>query len=331
MREKAHKIEQLQEQLRRYEELHTHLAQDEDSTEQQSSSPSILLPEKRGAAGGWSPTQQQPSTPGVPSEERFGVPFTNDSRFSRVQQHVCPAPTDQHLVNRPKTAKPQRMEFWLPGNSERTVTELVARAPNLPMEQYSASSPRNFPRLAAQQQMGFRQPINYQRTVAETSAPSLPIEQQLANSPRPVTLQQIEFWQPKNCQRTVRETPAPSLSMEDGIRSNGMLPQSPADLSATTYEDFAFDVAGSVNKSLQSTSLLHMAVAGNHVDTLKVLLQNERVMVDELDSDGFTPLQRAVMQGKSEIVQLLLEYCADTGPVRGGDLPLGAFGGFELL
>lgn len=51
-------------------------------------------------------------------------------------------------------------------------------------------------------------------------------------------------------------------------------------------------------------------------------------MVDEEDSGGFTPLQRAVMSGKTEIVKLLLEHSADTGHVRGGDQHLGTASGF---
>lgn len=246
MRERANKIEQLKEQLRTYEELRLHIAQDEDSTCQQSSSPSILPPNKRGV-GGWCPPQQA-TPPVAPSEERYNVSFPNDSQFSRVQQQVCPAPMDRQSANSPRPATRQRMECWAPTNSQRTVTEPL--------------------------------------------------------------------------------TPAPSLPMEGGIRSDGILPLSSADLSATTYEDFAFDMAELVNKSRQSTSLLHIAVAGNHIATIKVLLQDERVMVDDKDSDGFTPLQRAVMHGRSEIVKLLLEHSADMGPVRGGDLPLGAVGRF---
>ncbi|KAF2264419.1 hypothetical protein CC78DRAFT_463721 [Lojkania enalia] len=192
MRERANKIEELKEQLRTYEDLHLHIAQVEDSTSQQSSSPSILPPHKRGV-GGWCPPQQA-TPPAAPNKTRYNVSFPNEPQFSCVQQQVCPL-----------------------------------------------TSP---------------------------------------------------------------------------------------DLSVTTYENFAFDMAESVNKSRQSTSLLHIAVAGNHIDTAKVLLQDERIMIDDKDSDGFTPLQRAVMNGRSEIVKLLLEHSADTGPVRGGNLPLGAVSGF---
>jgi ankyrin repeat protein len=108
--------------------------------------------------------------------------------------------------------------------------------------------------------------------------------------------------------------------MEGGVRSDGILAQSTPDLSATTYENFPFDRAGPADKGRH---LLHLAVEGDHINTIKVLLQNQRVMVDEEDGDGFTPLQRAVMGGKTEIVKLLLEHNADPGPVRGGD---GGFG-----
>lgn len=237
MRERANKIEQLKKQISMYEELRLHIAQDEDSTYQQSSSPSTQPPHKPGFGGHQPP--QQASPPAAPSEERYHVSFPNNSQFSRVQQQDSPAAIEQQSANSPRPATQQRMECWAPTNSQRTVTE-------------------------------------------------------------PLTI-------------------APSLSME-GLSS--------ADLFTITYEDFAFDMAELANKSRQSTSLLHMAVAGNHIDTIKVLLQDKRVMIDDKDSDGFTPLQQAVMHGRSEIVKLLLEHSADTGPVRGGDLPLGAVGGF---
>ncbi|KAF7563655.1 hypothetical protein G7046_g479 [Stylonectria norvegica] len=164
--------------------------------------------------------------------------------------------------------------------------------------------------------------------VQQQSYPA-PVEQQTANSPRPGSRQRMD-WAPSSSQRTVTEapTPGPTHPMEGGTKSDGIMPLSSADLSTTGYEDFDFDLAELVNKGQQSTSLLHMAVAGNHIDTIKVLLQDERVMIDDKDSDGFTPLQRAVMHGRSEIVKLLLEHSANTGPVRGGDLTLRAVSGF---
>lgn len=237
MRERANKIEQLQKQLRMYEELHLHIDQDEDSTYQQSSSLSILPPNKRGV-GDWSPPPQA-TPPEAPSKEGYHASFPNASQFSRVQRQVCPAPMEQQSANSPRPATRQRMECWAPTDGQRAVTEPL--------------------------------------------------------------------------------TPAPILPMEGGIKPDGIRLLNSPDVSATTYEDFAFDMAGLVNKSVQSASLLHIAVAGNHIDTVKVLLQDERVMIDEEDSDGFTPLQRAVMHGRSEIVKLLLEHSANTGPVRGGD------------
>ncbi|KAL6890034.1 hypothetical protein GGI43DRAFT_416220 [Trichoderma evansii] len=135
------------------------------------------------------------------------------------------------------------------------------------------------------------------------------VEQQPPNNQRLATRQQAESWVSTNSQRIVVEsqTPAPSVSMEDGIKPDDILPLSPIDISALS-DDFTFDTTKLANKSQQLTSLLHMAVAGNHIDTIKVLLQDERIIIDEKDSDGFTPLQRAVMHGRSEIVKLLLDY-----------------------
>ncbi|OAP62563.1 hypothetical protein AYL99_01790 [Fonsecaea erecta] len=57
--------------------------------------------------------------------------------------------------------------------------------------------------------------------------------------------------------------------------------------------------------------LLHMAVAGNHSDVISVLLQDAEISVNEKDNAGFTPLQLAVMLGRTQIVSQLLEYGAD--------------------
>lgn len=135
------------------------------------------------------------------------------------------------------------------------------------------------------------------------------VEQQSPNNQRLATRQQTESWVPTNSQRIVVEpqTPAPSVSMEEGLTPDDILPLTPIDMSALS-QDFTFGATKLPNKSQQLTSLLHMAVAGNHIDTIKVLLQDERIIIDEKDSDGFTPLQRAVMHGKSEIVKLLLDY-----------------------
>ncbi|GAA92135.1 hypothetical protein AKAW_10249 [Aspergillus luchuensis IFO 4308] len=109
-----------------------------------------------------------------------------------------------------------------------------------------------------------------------------------------------------------------------------VLPLSAAELSPMADEHFAPEIgdwtAESQSQSLKRTPLLHMAVAGNHLDTVKVLLQDERVLIDEEDSEGFTAVQRAVMHGRSKIVKLLLEHQAKTDPGpgsgRGVDSPL---------
>jgi hypothetical protein len=152
----------------------------------------------------------------------------------------------------------------------------------------------------------------------------VPIAPQPGNSSRPATRHRMESWAPNTTQRTVTglltpapsiPTPAPSLptpapihQMDGPIKSDDMLPLTSADLSTAPYENYAFDMSGLGSPRRQSASLLHMAVAGNHIDTIKVLLQDDRVIIDEKDSEGYTPLQRAVMHGKTEIVKLLLEH-----------------------
>lgn len=142
-----------------------------------------------------------------------------------------------------------------------------------------------------------------------------PVELPWTRSPGPTMRQQTDYWEAGSSSRhaTVEEPikHSSSLSIDGGISSDGMPPLSLGGSSTTAYDDFAFDTAGLMDKGQVSISLLHMAVAGSHIDTVKVLLQDERVVVDDEDSEGFTPLQRAVMQGKSEIVKLLLEHSAN--------------------
>ncbi|KAI5865783.1 hypothetical protein GGS23DRAFT_354690 [Durotheca rogersii] len=53
--------------------------------------------------------------------------------------------------------------------------------------------------------------------------------------------------------------------------------------------------------------LLHFAIAGGHVDTLRLLLQRYDVNVNSRDSAGYTALQRAVMAGRTDMAAMLLE------------------------
>ncbi|KAL7620793.1 hypothetical protein AAE478_009791 [Parahypoxylon ruwenzoriense] len=61
--------------------------------------------------------------------------------------------------------------------------------------------------------------------------------------------------------------------------------------------------------------LLHFAVAGGHIDTLRLLLQRYDVNVNGRDSSGYTALQRAVMAGRTDMAAMLLEH----GAVVDGD------------
>ncbi|KAI1814483.1 hypothetical protein GGS20DRAFT_585471 [Poronia punctata] len=58
--------------------------------------------------------------------------------------------------------------------------------------------------------------------------------------------------------------------------------------------------------------ILHLAVAGGHIDTLRIILKQCNVSVNVRDSAGYTPLQRAIINGHTDIVELLLKHGADT-------------------
>ncbi|KAK2594903.1 hypothetical protein QQS21_007402 [Conoideocrella luteorostrata] len=57
-------------------------------------------------------------------------------------------------------------------------------------------------------------------------------------------------------------------------------------------------------------SLLHFAVAWGEFESLKSLLQHQRHNLNVQDSEGFTPLQRAIMLGRTDVVAFLLSLDA---------------------
>ncbi|KAI0022560.1 hypothetical protein F4780DRAFT_182529 [Xylariomycetidae sp. FL0641] len=57
--------------------------------------------------------------------------------------------------------------------------------------------------------------------------------------------------------------------------------------------------------------IVHLAVAGGHIGTLRILLKQCQVSVNAKDNNGYTPLQRAIINGHPEIVELLLQHGAE--------------------
>lgn len=60
--------------------------------------------------------------------------------------------------------------------------------------------------------------------------------------------------------------------------------------------------------------LIHIAIARGTINTLKLLLKTYPISVNKRDKAGYTPLQRAVISGKTDMVALLIEHGADPGP-----------------
>ena len=63
----------------------------------------------------------------------------------------------------------------------------------------------------------------------------------------------------------------------------------------------------SINVPCPSLSLIHLAVAAGNADTLRLLLQDLALPMNKRDRAGYTPLQRAVMSGRTDLVTVLLE------------------------
>ncbi|KAI2641002.1 hypothetical protein GGS21DRAFT_502605 [Xylaria nigripes] len=64
--------------------------------------------------------------------------------------------------------------------------------------------------------------------------------------------------------------------------------------------------------------LLHFAIVGGSIETLKLLLQQPNINLDARDSAGYTALQRALMCGRTDLASMLMERGATPYP-DGGD------------
>jgi hypothetical protein len=56
-----------------------------------------------------------------------------------------------------------------------------------------------------------------------------------------------------------------------------------------------------------SASLLHLAVASGHVETVRLLIRHKKYLMMERDSEGYTPVQLAIVLGMTDIVALFLQ------------------------
>ena len=57
-----------------------------------------------------------------------------------------------------------------------------------------------------------------------------------------------------------------------------------------------------------NASLLHFAVAGGNIETLRLLLKYKPHLIGVRDADGYTPIQRAIMVRRTDMVALFLEH-----------------------
>ncbi|KAI1076218.1 hypothetical protein F5B20DRAFT_337407 [Whalleya microplaca] len=94
-------------------------------------------------------------------------------------------------------------------------------------------------------------------------------------------------------------------------RKSGTRPGS-SSLASTFLSNVSVAEVPEMQNSFPETSapLLHFAVAGGHTDTLRLLLQRPDVNVNGRDTAGYTALQRAVMNGRTDMAAMLLEHGA---------------------
>lgn len=80
----------------------------------------------------------------------------------------------------------------------------------------------------------------------------------------------------------------------------------PHDTSTSTSNPWN-QIDPNINVPRPSLSLIHLAVAAGNADTLRLLLQDLELPVNQRDHAGYTPLQRAIMSGSTDLVTVLLE------------------------
>jgi hypothetical protein len=56
-----------------------------------------------------------------------------------------------------------------------------------------------------------------------------------------------------------------------------------------------------------SASLLHLAVASGHLETVRLLIRHKKFLMLERDSEGYTPVQLAIVLGMTDILALFLQ------------------------
>lgn len=96
--------------------------------------------------------------------------------------------------------------------------------------------------------------------------------------------------------------------------SFGQLPRmgSPLADPASSLDMFGTDAQNGDAESQWSpesnASLLHFAVAGGNIETLRLLLKYKPHLIGVRDVDGYTPIQRAIMVRRTDMVALFLEH-----------------------
>lgn len=102
-----------------------------------------------------------------------------------------------------------------------------------------------------------------------------------------------------------------STSVDGGSGAAGGSPLMPPHSSSSSSVAYLSTVneLPEVAKPLPETTapLLHFAVASGHIDTLRLLLARHDINLNGRDNAGYTPLQRAVADGRTDMAALLLE------------------------
>ena len=93
-----------------------------------------------------------------------------------------------------------------------------------------------------------------------------------------------------------------------------LAPVPPAVTTTEPQQPLAPSTASPTASPNASSSLLHLAVTGNHPEILALLLQHGEIPLDVRDAAGYTPLQKAVTAGRTEMVGMLLEAGANVVP-----------------
>jgi hypothetical protein len=157
---------------------------------------------------------------------------------------------------------------------------------------------------------------------ADSGSASTPASSSASAGPGPLNLNNLVpispdshamHWQPAAA--AAAAAVFPSAGVEDSMGMDYLPPSPPLQASgfgrARTGSGTTHPFRPTLYAPDAGEPIIHLAIARGNIDTLRLLLQDCHVSVNVRDRAGYTPLQRAVISGRTDMVALLIKHGAD--------------------